>query len=222
MQSQPKLASVCRNLPDDGLPYYPPSPRSSEVNSDILNGLSLVETDRELFANAVSIFSTLTPDTSVEEQKSESKQHLNTSRNQTCFAPANINYSTRKKIFLVDGVSCRPYSPGHLRKRRYFRDQLVVPKTPRSILINACHDIPASGGYLYFKATSDRVTDRATNRQTRRLPRLALQTMAQPPAGTYAHSYPPIEMLQHAKCACRAKVVGSSRMAGLHAIRAYE
>ena len=50
--------------------------------------------------------------------------------------------------------------PGHLRKRSSFRDQLVLPKTLRSLVINVCHDLPASGGHLAFKATFDRVRDR--------------------------------------------------------------
>ena len=50
--------------------------------------------------------------------------------------------------------------PGHLRKRSSFRDQLVMPKTLRSLVINACQDLPASGGHVAFKATFDRVRDR--------------------------------------------------------------
>ena len=34
--------------------------------------------------------------------------------------------------------------------------------------------------------------DRPMNRQSRCLPRLALQAMAQPPAGAYVYSYPPM------------------------------
>ena len=56
LQSQPRLASICRNLPD-GLPYHP-SPCAYEVHHDNLSELSLVESDRELFASAVSIFPT--------------------------------------------------------------------------------------------------------------------------------------------------------------------
>ena len=43
-----------------------------------------------------------------------------------------------------------------------------------------------------------------SSRQSRCLPRLALQAMAQPPAGASAHSYPPIELLEHANCASHA------------------
>ena len=43
--------------------------------------------------------------------------------------------------------------------------------------------------------------DGPSNRQSRFLPRLALQAMAQPLAGAYVHSYPPVETLEHAQCA---------------------
>ena len=56
--------------------------------------------------------------------------------------------------------------------------------------------------------------DGPTNRQTRRLPRLALQAMAQPPAGVHADPYPPIETLEYAKFACCAEMARSSRMTG--------
>ena len=49
--SQPKLASICRNAHEDGQLYRSPSPRAYEEHSDNLNELSLVESDRELFAS---------------------------------------------------------------------------------------------------------------------------------------------------------------------------
>ena len=76
LQSQPTLASICRNVPDDGLPYHPPSPRAYEIHSDNLSELSLVESDRELFASAVSIFPTLDPEKIIKEQKFEFKQYF--------------------------------------------------------------------------------------------------------------------------------------------------
>ena len=63
-------------------------------------------------------------------------------------------------FFLNEGLLFRSYLPGHLRKRSTFRDQLVVPKSLRKIVINSCHDLPASGGHLAFKATFDTIRDR--------------------------------------------------------------
>ena len=64
------------------------------------------------------------------------------------------------KFFLHEGLLCRSYRPGHLRRRGDFRDQLVVPVSLRKLVINACHDLPSSGGHLAFKATFDKVRDR--------------------------------------------------------------
>ena len=47
-----------------------------------------------------------------------------------------------------------------MRKRSSFRDQLVVPTVLRALIMQACHDLPASGGHLAFQATFDRVRDR--------------------------------------------------------------
>ena len=66
--SQPRLASICRDIPDDGQPYRSPSSCAYEVHSDNLNELSVVESDRELFASIVSVFSTLDPEKLIERQ----------------------------------------------------------------------------------------------------------------------------------------------------------
>ena len=67
---------------------------------------------------------------------------------------------TMSYFFLNEGLLFRSYLPGHLRKRSTFRDQLVVPTSLRKIVINSCHDLPASGGHLAFKATFDTIRDR--------------------------------------------------------------
>ena len=36
----------------------------------------------------------------------------------------------------------------------------MVPKSSRTLVINACHDLPSSGGHLAFKGTFDKVRDR--------------------------------------------------------------
>ena len=76
MPSQPKLASICRNVPEDEQPYDSPSPRADEMHSDNLNDLSLVESDRELFATIVSVSPTLDPEKLIEGQKSEFGPYL--------------------------------------------------------------------------------------------------------------------------------------------------
>ena len=53
LPSQPRLASICRNAPQDGLPCRPPNPRAYELRSNNLNELCLVESDWELFTSFV-------------------------------------------------------------------------------------------------------------------------------------------------------------------------
>ena len=59
------------------------------------------------------------------------------------------------KFFIHEGLLCRSYITAHLRRRDIFRDQLVVPKSLRKLVINACRDLQASGGHLLFKSTLD-------------------------------------------------------------------
>ena len=74
--------------------------------------------------------------------------------------PHQQSKSSMSRFFLHEGLLCRSYAPAHLRRRGGFRDQLVVPKALRTLVINACHDLPASGGHLAFKGTFDKVRDR--------------------------------------------------------------
>ena len=53
----------------------------------------------------------------------------------------------------------RSYLPGHLRKRRTFRDQLVIPSACIFMMRHACHDRTMSGGYLAYNLTFDKVRD---------------------------------------------------------------
>ena len=53
--SEPQLAAICRNVPDDQ-PFHPPNPREYELSASNLDEIVPVESDRELFASAVSVF----------------------------------------------------------------------------------------------------------------------------------------------------------------------
>ena len=50
--------------------------------------------------------------------------------------------------------------PGYLLERSSFRAQLVIPTDLRNFLVHSCHDLPASGGHLAFKATFEKIRDR--------------------------------------------------------------
>ena len=66
--SEPRLAAICRNVPTDR-PYYPPGPRKYELSASKLHDVAHVESDRELFKSAVSVFPT--PAKLVDLQKEE-------------------------------------------------------------------------------------------------------------------------------------------------------
>ena len=97
----------------------------------------------------------------LDQQKEEFSQffyYLN--EPQSALVPPQQSKSSMSKFFLHEGLVCRSYRPGHLRRRGDFRDQFVVPVSLRKLVINACHDLPSSGGHLAFKATFDKVRDR--------------------------------------------------------------
>ena len=73
--SQPKLASICRKVPNMG--YRTTYHHRVHIKyTDNLRELSLPESDRELFASAVSMFPTLDPEKLIKEQKFEFKQYF--------------------------------------------------------------------------------------------------------------------------------------------------
>ena len=54
LPSEPQLAAICRNVPDDQ-PFHPPNLREYEVSASNLDEIVPVESDRELFASAISV-----------------------------------------------------------------------------------------------------------------------------------------------------------------------
>lgn len=64
------------------------------------------------------------------------------------------NFSIHDNLFL------HFYRPDHLRRRGDFRDQSVVSKQLRKLVMNACHHLPSSGGHLAFKGTFDKLRAR--------------------------------------------------------------
>ena len=55
LPSEPQLAAICRNVPDYQ-PFHPPNPREYELSAGNLDEIVSVESDRELFASAISVF----------------------------------------------------------------------------------------------------------------------------------------------------------------------
>ena len=142
-------------------PFHPPAPREYEVSAFNLNEIAPVESDRELFTSAVSVFPVVDSVKLLDQQKEEFGKYFDyLNEPQSAPVPYQQSKSSMGKFFLHESLLCRSYRPSHLRRRGDFRDQLVVPASLRKLVINACHDLPSSGGHLAFKATFDRVRDR--------------------------------------------------------------
>lgn len=160
ISSEPKLAAICRNVPE-GQPFHPPAPREYEVSAHNLDEIEPVESDRELFTSAVSVFPAVDSVKLLDKQKEEFGQYFDyLNEPQSAPVPSRQSKSSMSKFFLHEGLLYHSYRPGHLRRRGDFRDQLVVPESLRKLVIHACHDLPSSGGHLAFKATFDKVRDR--------------------------------------------------------------
>ena len=129
----------------------------SQVSSQKLEDVDLVQNDSELFATAVSLFPLLDPEKLLEEQRAEFGPYIEYVK-----APVTVpvadgeTENSMSRCFLNEEVLFRSYLPGYLRKRSSFRDQLVVPTALRNLIVHSCHDLPASGGHLAFKATFDK------------------------------------------------------------------
>ena len=70
IQCEPRLAAICRNVPIDG-PYHRPGPREYELSASNLHDVAHVESDRELFMSALSVFPTVDPAKLVDLQNEE-------------------------------------------------------------------------------------------------------------------------------------------------------
>ncbi|CAB1098409.1 unnamed protein product [Ectocarpus sp. CCAP 1310/34] len=133
---EPRLAAICRNVPDDQ-PFRPPAPREYEVSASNLDDIVPVDTERELFSSAMSVFPVFDTAKLLDHQKKEFHQYFDYLDNPTkARVPLHQPKSSMSKFFIHEGEAL---------------DQLVVPDTLRKLVINVCHDLPASGGHLAFK-----------------------------------------------------------------------
>ena len=123
---EPKLAAICRNVPIDG-PYHPPGSREYELSASNLHDVAPVESDRDLFMSAVSVFPTVDPAKLVDLQKEEIYPHFEYLRAPiSAPLPNGQSKYTMSYFFLNEGLLFRSYLPGHIKKRSTFQDQLVA------------------------------------------------------------------------------------------------
>ena len=111
---EPRLAAICRNVPIDG-PYNPPGPREYELAAYNLHDVPPVESDRESFMSAVSVFHTVDPAKLSNLQKEEFCQYFEYLR-----APISAPLPNRESMYtmsylvLNEGLLFRLYLPGHI------------------------------------------------------------------------------------------------------------
>ena len=95
-----------------------------QLSASNLHDVAPVESDRELFMSAVSVFPTVDPAKLVDLQKEEFCPYFEYLRAPTSAPlPNGDSKYTMSYFFLNEGLLFRSYLPGHLRKRSTFRDQ---------------------------------------------------------------------------------------------------
>ena len=105
-----------------------PRPREYELSASNLHDVAPVESDRELFMSAVSVFPTVDAAKLVDLQNEEICPHFEYLRAPiSAPLPNGQSKYTMSYFFLNEGLLFRSYLPAHLRKRSTFRDQLVMP-----------------------------------------------------------------------------------------------
>ena len=158
--SEPRLAAICRNVPDDQ-PFHPPAPRDYEVSAHNLDEVAPVERERELLESAVSVFPVVDPSKLLASQTEEFGQYFDFLKlPETAPVPVQQTKHSMRHFYLREDIRFRSYFPGHLRRRGDLLGQLVVPMSLRKLVLHSCHDLPASGGHLAFEGTYDKVRDR--------------------------------------------------------------
>ena len=101
-------------------------PREYELSASNLHDVAPVESDRELFMSAVSVFPTVDLAKLVDLQKEEFCPHFEFLRAPISAPLPNGESKYTTSYFFNDGLLLRSYLPGHLTKRSTFRDELVV------------------------------------------------------------------------------------------------
>ena len=95
-------------------PYYPPGPREYELCAYNLHDVAPVESNRELFMSAVSVFPTVDPAKLVDIQKDQFCPCFEYIRAPISAAlPNGESTYTMSYLFLNEGLLFRSYLPGH-------------------------------------------------------------------------------------------------------------
>ena len=156
----PRLAAICRNVPPD-VTFRRPFPPEYEIDARKLEEVERIHDDKELFASAVSAFPLLDAQKFLKAQRQEFSDYFAwLDSPTTANRPQGVSPHDMSHFFTHEGRLYRSYLPGNIRKLSTFKDQLVVPTQFRTMIMEACHDLPGSGGHLSFKGTFDKIRDR--------------------------------------------------------------
>ena len=137
LPSEPQRAAICRDFPNDQ-PFQSPNPREYELSASNSDEIQPVESDRELFSSAVSVFPVVDAAKLLHNQKKEFRQYFDYLSTPTkARVPHHQSRSSMSKFFIHEGLLCRCYIPAHLRRRDTFRDQLGAPVSLPTLVINA-------------------------------------------------------------------------------------
>lgn len=138
--SEPRLAAICRNVSHDQW-CSPRAPPEYEVSVHTLNDIVPVESYRDFFSSAVSVFPVGDTAQIAARRQDEFSAHFAYLRDpQSSPLPSKESKYTNNHFFLNEGMLFRSYLPGPLRKRSDFHDQLVVPGSLRARVITSFHD----------------------------------------------------------------------------------
>ena len=150
MRVAPHLAPICRNVPDNPALHGPHRLRPYQVNSNNLDEIQPVESDRELFSSATDAFMSIDPEKLRQAQQAEFEPYFEYLCDPKKRPPLNESKTSMSYYSENGGLLYRSYLPGHLHTRSTFRDQLVIPSACIPIVLHACHDHAMSGGHLAY------------------------------------------------------------------------
>ena len=126
MRVAPHLAPIGRNVLDNAALHGSHRLRPYQVDSHNLDEVQPVENDRELFTSATDVFMSKDPEKLRQAQQAEFGPYFEYLCDPKKRPPSNESRTSMSYYSENGGLLYRSYLPGHLRKRRTFRDQLVI------------------------------------------------------------------------------------------------
>ena len=127
MRVAPHLAPIRRNVPNNPALHEQPRLKPYQVNSQNLDEIQPVESDRELFTSATDVFMSIDSEKLRQVHQAEFGPYFEYLSDPKKQPPSSESKTSMSYYSENGGLLYRSYLPGHLRKRSTFRDQLVIP-----------------------------------------------------------------------------------------------